>query len=356
MLELSNAHLLTQSIGSLLDSPYFSKHTLDYARALHKAAQRLLEQWGSVPRPLRERIVQAMWSTHKYIAGSTSNDIPFEMEHCLARAIKHWKPRDSFLISTALLHEKEFAFVHCDPWEFILPVLRGVEAPKHTLIQISLPKLYKHSPLLCVPLFHELGHFIDTRDAITDYSFRLSQTFLTESRDLVAHDPKRATVWELNHRRELFADLFCASYMGMAGVRFLHEFAMGNPACASHPSTALRKKTMCDFLRGASSPLIELFTEVLRARGLPQLEKRFADIPLRECFADYRPAPVNDERQLFGIFTRAWSLLSASSKQGCTLWPQRTIIDRVRIANDLTEKTIRNHSIWEKWRVVAPQG
>lgn len=350
MLELSNANLLKESIGSLLDSPYFSRFTLDYAKALFAASKVLIDRWDTISRPLREEIVTAMWRTHKYIAGSTSNDIPFEMQHCLAKAIKQWKPNEEILITTALLQEKDFYFIDCDPWTFIAPVLPGVQIPKHKLVQISLPKLYKHSPLLCVPLFHELGHFIDIKDALTRYSLEISKGFLTEAVHLAAHDHRRASRWETRHRMEIFADLFCVSYAGMAGVRFLHEFAMGNSASDSHPSTEFRKRVMVDYLLNRKNPLIELFAAVLVARRLPPLVKRFADIDLSTSFADYRPAHIANDQQLFGVFHHAWSLLAASSKQGCPLWNGRNIIERVRLANDLTEKTIRNHCIKEKWR------
>lgn len=354
MLKHANAHLLRDSIGSLLDSPYFSRSTLAYARTLHKACTVLIERWHKVTEVMREEIVNVLWKTYKYIAGSTSNDIPFEIEHCLQLAIKQWKPTDKFLISTALMQEKDFHFLDCDPWEVIKKHFPDVTLPDHTLVQIALPKLYKHSPLLCAPLFHELGHFIDTRDAVTRASFLADKKRLTEAKNEA--DKDISLQLELRYRAEHFADLFMVSYIGVAAIGFLDEFALGDEAVESHPSTVARSKVMKDFLAQRSNPLISTFNRALVARGLPKLRRKFSAIDVRTPFLDFRPCKIQSGAQLFGTFNAAWHVLMESSKPRSSIWKGKEAIDRVRLANDLTEKSIRNYFIQEMWREPAAQG
>ena len=92
--------------------------------------------------------------------------------------------------------------------------------------QIKLPDVYRRKPLYTVALYHELGHFMDTRFAISENVevLRADLALPGMSAPTGALTPAQKQV-RLLHLREYFADLFAVCYCGSAIKRFLEGFA-----------------------------------------------------------------------------------------------------------------------------------
>src|SRR5207248_1614529 len=97
------------------------------------------------------------------------------------------------------------------------------------------------------------------------------------------------------HRKEYFADLFSASYVGEALKGFLQEFCPNQRVSQSHPATAARIAVIDDFLSGGKNAIIDLLQSALATRGQKALGKRFVGTAVAGAFGSVRPfEPTSD--------------------------------------------------------------
>ena len=87
---------LREAIKSLLDAPYFSEEIVEHIQELTHIADSTIENWGSLPPSIRSQICQCLWISHRYIAGNTSNEVPFEIQLTLKSALDDWLPAKNF--------------------------------------------------------------------------------------------------------------------------------------------------------------------------------------------------------------------------------------------------------------------
>ncbi len=161
--------LLRESLVDLTTTPYFNQDLNDYAFGIIEVIDHLLSNYSSIKSPISSAICNIIWTTSKYFRGSISTEIPYEVEYALNVALKDWLS-DNCVITTALLDDKfAYHFYPIDAWKEIQLLLPnfGYNNFNGLLIQIALPRIYKHKPLYYVPLYHELGHFIDNHFGIT---------------------------------------------------------------------------------------------------------------------------------------------------------------------------------------------
>ena len=217
------------------------------------------------------------------------------------------------------------------------------------LIQISLPQVYRHRPLYNLPLYHELGHFLDVHHSITPYTFMLSDaTSLLPS--LPAGLPKDTLHnIHINHRMEYFADLFGASFTGLAYGDFLQAFAGANSISLTHPATSDRLTVIDDFLNGKSNPIVELFCTALSNLKLPELKAQFSAPDLNESFDNVRPYLIQSDAEAHGILDSGWHYLQTAWTSPTGLWAEMDEAKIEQTVNDLIEKSTRNRMIVTKW-------
>lgn len=259
--------------------------------------------------------------------------------HALSKVLASWSKKKN-LITIALIDELNFYFLGIHP-NFELPKLVKFFLGKdieNELIQIALPKLYRHRPLYSVPLYHELGHFIDNDNRIVQHS-------------LILKPPSPALVdQERNHRKEFFADLFATMYTGQAQILFMDKLCPSAPACFSHPSTKDRIKTMELFLSGKSNEIIDIFQDILTKHSLPTLETNYVVPNIVDCFDNIRTYCIQSDAELHGILEAG--LLFLENLSGTPRSPWKDLSNEFepdRIVNDLIEKSIRNKIIVDKW-------
>lgn len=301
-------------------------------------------------------MVDQIWTASKFLSGSTSKKIPYEIVHCLKKALASWTDKNA-LITTALTQDKAYSFhFHGVNHEFytLAKSLTGVKFDSE-LVQIAFPQIYRHRPLLNVALYHELGHFLDVHHGIVHLSLLQvpSAQLPLPGINLNILAPKLKEAIVTHHRREYFADIFAASYAGKAYKDFLDAFAKNNPVSNTHPATNDRLTLIDSFLSGKHDDIIELFQTSITSLGLKKLDINFAVPDISEAFNNARPYAIQNEAELHGIFEAGTTYIKQAQLSECSpsSWPD--VVGEAaaeRIINGLVEKSIRNSMIIDNWR------
>lgn len=288
------------------------------------------------------QLVEKIWTTHRYLQGSTTKESPYEIEYCLRFAISEWLPYDC-LVTTALTDEKDFHLRMGDPWDFVSKAINRYERalPKSRLIFIGVPRLYKSMPLFCCALYHELGHFVDMIGEVTETTLLVAPIDAPEK----FHDTMES------YRREHFADLFAACYVGSAIGDSLNALNPGADISLTHPRTSDRLELIRSFLADEPTPELSFYQDALARRGMPALARRFDPPDIAPAFDDIRPHSLDTTAELHGLFPAGWSyLVRALTGEGPGWAVGAKRLEIIRIVNDLTEKSIRNASLRQLWR------
>lgn len=301
--------------------------------------------------------LENIWQLTQFLTGSTTKQVPYEVVHAIERAAKEWTSAH-LLVTTAIVQESGFFFQGGHESFFKLVEAELGITIKSRPVQIALPYIYRHKPLFCVPLFHELGHFVDSaRDIVGTTLLQFPAESCEElpglSKSSGAAESKLWPKVVKRHRQEYFADLFSASYVGEAAKGFLEQSCPDMEVSLTHPASADRFLVLDDFLNARQNPIVDMFQETLTKRGLPKLGKRFDTVDVASALGDVRPFIVGSDRALFGLFEAGWRFLMHQWSQPTGDWISMSPDERVDIANDLIEKSIRNRMIREAWDAAA---
>lgn len=304
-----------------------------------------------IPDNVVQTFIASIASATNFLIGSTSKKIPYEIAYCLKLASAGWTNTPP-IITTALSPDlyRGFYFLGVSPnfytyAENFLNVKFTSE-----LVQISLPDIYRRRPLYCTPLYHELGHFIDSHRKITGLSLMIQgDDWPLPGIDLSVLPDFSKRRLQVSHRMEYFADLFCASYTGRSGREFLSAFAGTQGASPTHPATQARLEVIDAFLASTHHPIVDLFQETLKALALPQLKQCYDAPSIEVEFSNVRPYTIKSEKEVHGIFDSGWMYLSEAWESPKGPWQSLEIAKREQAVNDLIEKSIRNHMIISKW-------
>jgi hypothetical protein len=334
--------LLRDSLVQLKESTYFGVSLHQFTSMLIDVIDHVLGSSSLYSDTVVRGFADNIRQSQHYLSGSTTKETPYEIAFCLEQATKDWVKR-STIITTGLTYGHDFHFRPSDPLKFIKLSVTGfpLNGYEPKLIYIGVPRLYVHKPLYCIPLYHELGHFVDNALGVTNISFLIAP--------VPSATPANVQQTQILHRMEFFADLFCACYVGRAGIETLKTIAASNLASWSHPATSERVSLVEDFLAGRPSRVVELFQQSLGAVGAPSLAARFDRPDVTASFSDIRPYDISSVRELHGLFSSAWEYLieTLDSKPG---WAAGAADARIElIINDLTEKSLRNFAIMERW-------
>ena len=317
-------------------TPYLSDQLDKYVRDLVKTVDRVLKKYDKLPPNVTRAILTQIWSATKYLIGSTSKEIPYEIVYALDLARAEWKKKEC-LITTALVDDQQYHYNMLSSSATKLISYFLGKPPSYELIQIALPRLYKHKPLYIVALYHELGHFLANDLKITSSS-------------LIFYPPKGPDpVEERYHREEFFADLLAACYTGRSLIFFLSAYFPDDPDCDTHPSTKRRIENIESFLDNKTNSTIDMFHDVLHKLKLPELKKRYAKPEISKTFDNIRPYDLANEEELHGILEAGWEYLQKIFATPPGRWVKMNEFERDRQVNDLIEKSIRNKLIKTKW-------
>lgn len=238
------------------------------------------------------------------------------------------------LITTGLLDELGFFFIKNDP-TIIIKYFLGIDL-SDGLIQIALPRLYRHKPLYNIPLYHELGHFIEQE-------FNITKITLLQHGEL-------SKKYSQPHLAEFFADLFSSCYTGYANYVFLAEMVPDNAGSQSHPSTKDRLDLMYSFLTGEPNEIHSCFNHTLSKIGLPGLTVKYKSPDVFSSFSNIRPYDICSAGELHGLMDAGWAFLIEIQKNPINAWKNfADEFETEKIVNDLVEKSIRNYMVKLKW-------
>ncbi len=334
--------LLLESLEQLSTTPYFNRAIEAHTRALVDVIRHVLTASPRYDDEIVRNFSEKVWVTHRYLQGSTTKELPYEIEYCMRFAIADWLT-DECLVTTTLTEEKDFHLNPGDPWEFVGTAITRYDRPlpRGRLILIGVPRLYKHMPLFCSALYHELGHFLDLNRNVTDTTMLLKSV------------PENLQEIVSTHRREHFADLFAACYVGSGIVDSLNAVNPLGKRTFTHPPTVERIEVIRAFLAGEEFDELTMFQDALTRLGLPRLERRFSIPDIEASFDDIRPHVLSGKEELHGMMSSGWSYMAKALRGDGPSWTKSAKpLEIIRIVNDLTEKSIRNASIRQRWSSV----
>lgn len=340
----TNLRLLQSRLQTLDDTAYFDTRITNYVRALRSIIPHLLSASPPVPNELKHFIARQIWRATEFVAGSAMRLQPYEAIYGLQCATREWLEQEPIIV-TALIQEPNFYFQGVHP-TFRKLAQEGLGVTDE-IVQIRLPEIYRQKPLYSIALYHELGHFIDTR-------YKLTETVLALNPELslpgisgapAEIDPET----RFNHMREYFADLFAACYCGRAIKQFLEGIAPDAEASISHPESYHRYQAIEALVSDQVHGVITGFNQALAARRLPTLELRYRPVDVTAAFKAIRPVTINSIEEVHGILGSAWEFLDSAADQAQDPWDRMAPGEVERVVNDLVEKSIRNWMIREKW-------
>lgn len=323
--------MLHGQLAELSRTPYFNPSLKQYLDKLVSLIEIFISEYNKIPEVAAREVSRAIWAGSKFFTGSTSKKIPYEVVYALRHVLTDIS-KENCVITTALLEEQEYFCEPVEPAKTISHFISGIDFDVE-LIQVALPKLYRHKPLYNVALYHELGHFFDADHNIVKYCMVL--------------DPNLKT--DYSHLSEYFADIFAASYTGYAIYKFLVCICPGVPSSDSHPATDDRLKNIEDFLEGRTNKYIDAIRKIMLKLKLPELKIRYSKPDLTSCFNNIRPYNIKSIEEVHGILDASWDFLKDAQASDASPWCDIDEFEIHRIVNDLVEKSIRNRMVQEKW-------
>ncbi len=354
MTPIVNLHILAKRFSELSRSAFFDSSFQEFSERTISAIRHVIEDPSQYPDDVVRQFESHVWRVMQFVSGSRTNDAPHETQYVLRCALKDWL-QDDVLVSSAALEDKNFFLNTEDLWDFIANTLSNFDAQgyKPLFVRIGSPAAYKHKPTFCIPLFHELGHFIDYYFGITKISL-----LLTPIGPIPHGSGLNSQQWQFvneRHRMEHFADLFSACYCGEASKKSLLAIAPNNGDSATHPATVKRVAMIDAFLSNGTNPMIDLLQNATQARTKQRLKTKFSEPNVAGSFDDVLTYRIADTAELFGIFHASWEYLFDQVSNRSASWIDDSVTTHgiELTVNDLTEKSIRNFEIRERWSDVT---
>ncbi len=169
------------------------------------------------------------------------NEIPKRLIFCLNKVLDEWitEGTDKYFIVVSYNNTADNFLIRAYDQGYLnglIPLLKSLFDVDYSqsLIQISKPKFVSNDYLSSIPVYHELGHFMDK-------NYQIVKTFSREPQFSV-HGISSV------HFEEFFADLFAAQYIGKAATSPLDETR--KTSAPTHPSNAKRVEVVNTFVDG----------------------------------------------------------------------------------------------------------
>ncbi|MEW7848458.1 hypothetical protein AB2N08_07135 [Massilia aurea] len=297
-------------------------------------------------------LIDSIWRSTQYLAGSTSNRVPFEIVYALKHALKDWDLTDA-IITTSLLKSSDFLCERANNAPKAVAAMVGEPVP-YDLVQIAFPEIFQHYPLFCTPLYHEIGHYIEDRHG---YVARLVAGSKVDELWALLPDRSHFSCLDIaarrriirNHLTEYFCDLFSASYLGTSAGFYIGQLEVGQPVTESHPLIRSRLTVIEKFTSKSTDPIVDLLKRcAIDTDGNQRLRQRFLDVPVAHCFTDARPVDIANVEEMHGIFPAALAFI-ANGQPPASCTSTNHVDELTKLVNDLVEKSIRNFMIAKAW-------
>lgn len=310
---------------------------------------------------------------------NTLNTIPYEIVLCLKDAMEDWIDPNEYIIVTGL--EKElysFSYSLDSSTELLYKDIQlkfGLTFEKK-LVKINLPFTISKDYFCTVPLYHELGHFIDNELSIVKNTINLlknDKEFGFNHSDLLYFFPslipeilnikidtpteKIDAIYNCfnNHLAEYFCDIFAAQYIGINSNIYLNYvcFPNGDNESYSHPSTRLRMEMIETFLSGKNNRVIDFLNTSIKLLSRQDLKIRHKIIT-SDDFYNLTPYEASCKEELHGIFDYGWRTWINTKERFVEInggnFIEITRSNYYNIINNLVEKSIGNYFIYKSWK------
>ncbi|MGM9512329.1 hypothetical protein ACS5NO_31635 [Larkinella sp. GY13] len=292
------------------------------------------------------QILQFIKYSTEFLKDSTLNLIPFETIYCLECALKEWVKEDNFIIVTSLQYNEYFFNGYLSLYEAIYDLILSKYniVFDYRLIQISIPKLEVNDYLSNVVLYHELGHFVDSKYSIIG-------RIINDEYMKLSDDDKKARFEEFNilynHLSEYFCDIFAAQYTSETASYYLDYVAGKDIDSSTHPSTVKRIEVVKAFLSDATNNIKDQLNEATDKVLGKTLSVRFSNVSIDD-FISLIPCEIKNDAELHYLFILGWDiwLNQRNNFDGFTL------VRLYEIINNLIEKSISNYIIQSKWKIL----
>lgn len=311
---------------------------------------------------------------------NTISSVPHEYVECLNIAARQWLTDfDNYII---VMVDGQYAIEPQveDTWSFY-PLVKsklGVEF-KSVLLKVIMPRQLSRDYLTNVCLFHELGHFIDTKLKISESAYKdqlfdkwvngksseIDAWFSAGKSAYLTKTDSGVTkiigdIQSVYYLKEYFADLFGSQYVGENILNYL-DYINDNPSLdyPKHPSDYKRRQMYQDFSKNniSSNPVLESLYESTLAQAKRGLSQQYVDIDKTDMLM-LVPAELNNEQQLLSVFKMGWEVYLGGSKP---IEDQNGINkqlppDRIyECVNNLIEKSINNFLVVRDWNEAKPK-
>lgn len=346
MTPIVNLYILEEKFSKLTKAVYFDSTLLEFSEKTLVAIKHVIENEYVYPERLVRRFVQHVWDVVKFVRGSRTIEAPYETLYVLQKALNDWIPEGA-IIGNAAQEEMRFFLNTGDLWEFIANEfekfnLNGFQSLKNyrpLFVRMGSPEAFKHRPLFSIPLFHELGHFVDHHYEISASTFLLEPAFA----NITVEEDR-------NYRREFFADLFAACYCGESVYECLHVASPTTGKSKTHPSTNQRGSIINDFLNLRNNSMITLLNDSCSKFAGRELSLRLNSPNIVNSFDDNVSYHIKSDEELFGLFNSGWKYFHDQIEKRTAPWIAKTATphDIEKKINQLAEESIRKYEIRER--------
>lgn len=314
------------------------------------------------------------------LSNNTATNAPYEVIESIKCAAKDWVlDIDKYIILTRY---GDYCFFHDNTEEAVLLYIENDYGKKfdHKTVLLSIPQHYYRDYMNNVVLYHEIGHFVDTVNGISDIAVRLMMDKFRRDEELVEMcdlfpcltGMKYNTIGDMSgniinksdefllkrHWMEYFADIFASSYIGKNITRYLSYVCYPDCSCSdysvTHPSNEKRFKVVDDFIDNKSNYVIKIIQEILNGRFGKQLTNYSNTITPDDL---YKLLPIelvsdNDIHRLYATAWDVWYGDRSKFKTNNNLSHDLQPTQIYSILNNLVEKSISNYLVTKKWNNV----
>lgn len=351
--------LLVEQLEKLSHSSFFTSELNHYVRELRQSVDSLQKSLNGADAQVAviAAVVDSIWRATQFLTGTTSNRVPYEVTYLLREVLTDWGRGDS-IVTTSLVQSPDFHCerVHSAPRAVIRDFrLQGL-AITGDLVQMGVPEIFQHMPLLCSPLYHEVGHYIEEHERLISELIIAREDAVLAAMPEIKADFPHPSIWRevaKSYATEHFCDLLAASYVGECVSDYIIQWDHSTDLSPTHPPAAKRAEVTRDFLAGKHNPIVELLKVAVKEAGLPELEPRFSMPNVLECFADVRPAKIKSVAELHGLLPAADQFLK-DLRSNPSQFEGKNIVKvhnsrHPQLINDLIERSIRSHMITKAW-------
>ena len=306
---------------------------------------------------------------------NTISSVPHEIIECLNIAARQWlSDFDDYII---VMTDGPYAIIpQVEDYRLFYILVKtklGVEF-KNILLTVQMPRQLSRDYLTNVCLFHELGHFVDTKLHISERTYtdslllkwmnkkktsEINKWFSngTDAYQIVATPigPRVAGISQsVFYLKEYFADLFGSQYVGDNIFNYI-EYLDDEPQADGpvHPSDDKRRRMYIDFTKGVNTnPVVEALYETTLAQSKHGLVKKYIDLDTTEM-CSFIPTTLSNEQQLLSIFNMGWGVYKSGSlpfEKANDLQQPLSPDKRYECINNLIEKSINNYLIVRDWK------